>query len=87
MTGRTSWDRRRDALIPYWVDESGVFKEVEWEKKPSEGHHPLAWADRPLTKETLKELWIQAEGKPLAFARLIEKHHGIRSYELEVRTE
>ena len=87
MTGATSWDRRKDALIPYWVDQFGVLKEMDRECKPSEDHHPLTWADRPLDKEKLKELWLQSEGKPLAFASLIEKLHGIRLYELEVRTK
>ncbi len=87
MTTATSWDRRKDALTPYWVDQFGVLKEMDRERRPSEDHHPLVWGDRPLSKDTLKELWIQAEGKPLAFARLIEKLHGIRLYELEVRAE
>jgi hypothetical protein len=83
VTGYTSWDRRKEALIPYWVDKSGVFKEVVWDKKPSEDHHPLAWADRPISKERLKELWVQAEGKPLPFARLVEMEHGVKNWEID----
>lgn len=80
---QSSWDRRKDALIPFWLAPHGILQEVDREKKPTEGYHPLAWADRPIAKERLKELWIQSEGKPLAFARLIELEHGIKEWEVE----
>ena len=80
---QSSWDRRKDALIPFWLAPHGILQEVDRDKKPTENHHPLAWADRPITKEKLKELWMQSEGKPLAFARLIEREHGIKDWEVE----
>ena len=33
--------------------------------------------------ERLKALWVEAEGKPKRFGRLIEAEHGIREYEVE----
>lgn len=78
-----STDRVGKRTIPYWVDIYGVLKEVVWDKKPDVRHRPLMWADRPIPKEKLKELWIASEGKPLKFARLIEAEHGIREWEIE----
>ena len=69
---QSTWDRVKDKTIPYWLAPHGILQEVDRAKKPAEGYHPLAWADRPIAKDRLKELWIQSEGKPLAFARLIE---------------
>lgn len=80
---QSSWDRRKDALIPFWLAPHGILQEVDRDKKPTEGHHPLAWADRPISKERLKELWVQSEGKPLAFARLVEQEHGIKEWEVD----
>ena len=34
-------------------------------------------------EERLKELWVASEGKPLAFARMLEAEHGIREWEVE----
>ena len=76
-----SWDRRKDAVPAYWIDIYGVLKEVSWTKTPDAKHRPLIWADRPLAKDKLKELWVQSEGKPLVFARLIEGELGVRDYE------
>ncbi len=78
---QSSWDRRKDAVPAYWIDIYGVLKEVSWTKTPDAKHHPLIWADRPLAKDKLKELWVQSEGKPLVFARLIEGELGVRDYE------
>lgn len=78
----SSWDRRKDALIPFWLAPHGVLQEVDRDKKPTEGYHPLAWADRPISKERMKELWVQSEGKPQKFARLIEAEHGIKEWEV-----
>ena len=80
---QSSWDRRKDALIPFWLAPHGILQEVDRDKKPTEGHHPLAWADRPISKERLKELWVQSAGKPLAFARLVEQEHGIKEWEVD----
>lgn len=80
MANRNSWDRRKDCVPAYWVDQYGIFAETNWDEAPSEGHHPLVWADRPLAKERLKELFAQADGNPLKFARLVEMEHGIRAY-------
>ena len=78
-----SWDRRKDALVPYWLAPHGILQEVDREKKPAEGYHPLVWGDRPMSDERLKELWEQSGGKVKAFARLIEQEHGIRTWEVE----
>jgi hypothetical protein len=80
---QSSWDRRRNALVPFWLAPHGILQEVDRTKKPTEDYHPLAWADRPIPKDTLKRLWVQSEGKPLAFARLIEQEHGIKEWEVE----
>lgn len=80
---QSSWDRRKDSLIPYWLAPHGILQEVDRDKKPTKDHHPLTWADNPISKERLKELWIQAEGKPLPFARLIELEHSIKEWEIE----
>lgn len=80
---QTSADRVAKYKIPYWIDLYGVLKEVVWAKKPSAKYRPLTWADRPLAKERLKELWIESEGKPQRFARLIEEEHGIKEWEVE----
>ena len=80
---QSTWDRVKDKLIPYWLAPHGILQEVDRDKKPAEGYHPLAWADRPLSKERLKELWIASEGKPLTYARLIESEHGIKNWETE----
>lgn len=80
---QSSWDRRKEALIPYWLAPNGILQEVDRDKKPAEGYHPLAWADRPLSKDRMKELWVQSEGKPQVFARLIEAEHGIKEWEVE----
>ena len=80
---QSTWDRVKDKLIPYWLAPHGILQEVDRDKKPAEGYHPLAWADRPIDEEKLKELWVQSEGKPKKFARMIEQHHGIREWEVE----
>ena len=80
---KVSADRTKSLRIPYWVDIYGILKEVQWEKKPDVKHRPLTWADRPIKDDRLKELWIESEGKPKKFARLIEAEHGIREYEVE----
>ena len=67
----------------YWLDQYLVVKMVDWEKKPSRAHRPIVFADRPVPKEVLKALWVEAEGKPQAFARLIHDWLGIREYEVE----
>lgn len=82
----SSWDRRKDALIPYWLAPHGILQEVDRDKKPAEGYHPLAWADRPVSEARLRELWAEAEGKVLRFARLLESEHGIKEWELESET-
>lgn len=79
----SSWDRRKDALIPYWLAPHGILQEVDRDKKPAEGYHPLCWADRPVSEARLRELWAEAEGKVLKFARLLESEHGIKEWELE----
>ena len=78
-----SYERRRDTVPAYWVDIYGTLKEVNWVKKPKATHRPLTWADTPIPKDTLKRLWIQAEGKPLPFARLVELEHAIKEWEIE----
>ena len=80
---QSSWDRRKDTLIPFWLAPHGILQEVDRINKPTEDHHPLAWADRPITKERLKALWIESAGKPLAFARLIELEHGIKEWDVD----
>jgi len=80
---QSSWDRRKNSLIPFWLAPHGILQEVDRDKKPTDGHHPLAWADRPITDDRLKELWLQSEGKPKKFARMIEAEHGIRKWEIE----
>ena len=80
---QSTWDRVKDKLIPYWLAPHGVLQEVDRDKKPTAEYHPLTWADRPLSKERLKELWVASEGKPLAFARMLEAEHGIREWEVE----
>ena len=84
---RTSADRVKGWGIPYWVDIYGTLKEVSWDKKPDVKHRPLTWADRPIDIERLKALWVEAEGKPKKFARLIEAEHGIRKWEVEKENE
>jgi hypothetical protein len=69
----------------YWIDIYRVLKMVDWDKKPDMKHRPLIYADRPIKMERLKELWLQSEGKPRAFARLIEEEHGIKEWEVEER--
>jgi len=78
-----SYEGRKDTVPAYWVDIYGVLKEVNWVKKPKATHRPLTWADTPISKERLKELWVQAEGKPLPFARLVELEHAIKEWEIE----
>jgi hypothetical protein len=80
---KNSYERRKDTVPAYWVDIYGVLKEVNWIRKPDIKHRPLTWADRPINKDRLKELWVQSEGKPLAFARLVEKEHSIQEWEVE----
>lgn len=84
---QSSWDRRRDALIPFWLAPNGILQEVDRAKKPTDDYHPLAWADRPISEEKLKELWVQSEGKLKRFGRLIEQYHGIREWEVEDEQE
>lgn len=73
-----SFDRRQGKSPAYFVSNFGVLKEAEWdEDNPPTGHYPLYWRKTKLTKERLKELFEQAEGKPLKYARLVEKEHGI----------
>ena len=74
-----SLERRQGKSPAYFVSNLGVLKEAEWdEDNPPAGHCPLYWRKRPLSKERLKELYEQAEGKPLKFARLVEAEHAIR---------
>ena len=74
-----SLERRRGKSPAYFVSNFGVLKEAEWdEDNPPAGHYPLYWRRHQLPKERLKELFTQADKNPLAFARLIEKEHGIR---------
>ena len=80
---QSSWDRRKDALIPFWLAPHGVLQEVDRDKKPTEDHHPLAWADRPLSEARIMELFEQSGRKPLEFARLIQLEHGIKDWELD----
>lgn len=82
-----SGERCKHLKVPYWVDMFGLLIEVKWDKKPSMKYRPLAWADRPVPKERLKELFAEAEGKPLAYARLIEAEHGIQEWKVEQRKE
>lgn len=65
----------------FWIDSHYIVKVARWEKKPSVAYRPIVFADRPLSKDKLKALWVQSEGKPLAFARLIEGELGVREYE------
>jgi hypothetical protein len=67
-----SHDRTSTSKPAYWVNSFGVFKEVALP-----GHRPLMWVPAPIPKARLKELFDQAEGNPLAFARLVEAEHGI----------
>ena len=80
---QSTWDRTKDKLIPYWLAPHGVLQEVDRDKKPDEGYHPLAWADRPIEDDRLKELWEQSGGKVKVFARLIEQEHGIKEWEID----
>ena len=80
---QSTWDRVKDKVVPYWLAPHGILQEVDRTTKPTEGHHPLVWGDRPLSKERLKELFESAEGNPLKFARLVEREHGIRAYEVD----
>ena len=80
---QSTWDRTKDKLIPYWLAPHGVLQEVDRDKKPTDGYHPLVWGDKPLPKERLKALWEQAEGKPLKYARLVEQEHGIKNWEID----
>jgi uncharacterized membrane protein len=70
----------------YWIDIYQVLKLVDWEKKPDMKHRPLIYADRPIANERLKELWLESEGKPKRFAKLIESEHGIKEWEVEDRS-
>lgn len=73
-----SFERRQGKSPAYFISNFGVLKEANWdEDNPPAGHLPLYWRKHPLPKERLKELFAQAEGKPLVFARLIEEAHGI----------
>ena len=80
---QSSWDRTKDKLIPYWLAPHGILQEVTRDKKPTEEFHPLAWADRPISETRLRELWAEAEGKVLRFARLVESEHGIKEWEVD----
>ena len=80
---QSTWDRVKDKLIPYWLAPHGILQEVDRTKKPAEGYHPLAWGDRPLSKERVLELFEESGRKPLEFARLIEAEHGIKEWEVE----
>ena len=80
---QSTWDRVKDKLIPYWLAPHGILQEVDRTKKPAEGYHPLAWADRPLSKERVLELFEESGRKPLEFARLIQAEHGIKEWEVE----
>ena len=74
-----TFERREGASPAYFISEHGVLKEANWdEDNPPAGHRPLYWRKHPLPKERLKELFEQAEGKPVAFVRLVEKEHGIK---------
>ena len=77
-----TYERRKNTVPAYWMDIYGVLKEVRWDKKPDMKHRPLTWADKPISKDRLKELWVQAEGKPLPFARLVELEHSIKEWEV-----
>lgn len=80
---QSSWDRRKDALIPFWLAPHGILQEVDRVKKPTEGYHPLAWADRPLSDDRIRELFEASGRKPIEFARLIQAEHGIKEWEVE----
>ena len=80
---KSSWDRRKDALVPFWLAPHGILQEVDRDKKPTEDYHPLAWADRPLSDDRIRELFEASGRKPLVFARLIEQEHGIKDWEVE----
>lgn len=67
----------------FWIDHYGVVARANWDKKPNRNYRPIIYCDRPVPKERLKDLWVEAEGKPLRFARLIEAEHGIRKFEVE----
>ena len=73
-----SYERCKDKSPAYWVTEFGVLKEVTYDAdKVPEGLRPLYWGRPRLPTERLRELYEISEGKPLKFARLIEKEHGI----------
>lgn len=80
---QSSWDRRKDALVPYWLAPHGILQEVDRDKKPNADYHPLVWGDRPLSDERIRELFEESGRKPLVFARLIEAEHGIKEWETE----
>lgn len=80
---QSSWDRRKDALVPYWLAPHGILQEVDRDKKPSADYHPLAWADRPLSDEKVMELFEKSGRKPLVFAKLIQAELGIKEWEIE----
>lgn len=65
-----SYERRRGKSPAYIVSEYGLIKECD---QILEKHYPLYWRKEPISKERLKELFEQSGGKPLAYARLIEK--------------
>ena len=69
----------------YWVDQHLVVKCVNWDKKPNMHNRPIIFCDKPVNDERLRALWLESEGKPKKFARLIEAEHGIREFELEKR--
>lgn len=73
-----SYERRKDRSPAYWVTEFGVLKEVTYDEGDApDGLRPLYWGRTGLSKERLVELFHEAEGKPMRFARLIEQEHGV----------
>lgn len=74
----SSYERSKDKSPAYFVSEFGVLKEANWDpNNPPAGHRPLYWKREPLSRDRMKELFEEAEGKLVRFARLIEKEHGI----------
>ena len=69
----------------FWIDHYGVVTRANWDKKPNRNYRPIIYCDRPVNDERLRALWLESEGKPKKFARLIEAEHGIREYEVEKR--
>lgn len=67
----------------YWLNQYMVLQLVNWDKKPDRNHRPIVYCDKPIEDERLKALWLESEGKPKKFARLIEAEHSIKHWEIE----